>query len=468
VVTQIMSETARLSLHRTARTAKLVTLPVAFAGRQAVGAGKRMIGYPADEVKRDIQLRTAQHIFDVLGEMRGCATKLGQILSLFQFALPRDLAAPYVAGLHRLQDSAPAMLPRAVHAVMAGSLGPDWRRLFREFDDTRPCPASIGQVHRAVWHDGRRAAVKIQYPGAREAVDSDLTQLRRMAGLLALFLPGFDIPAAIDRLGEHIRGELDYTVEAANQRAFARACAGDPDFLVPDVIAQQGDVLIGEWIGGTSLTRIVEWGAAQPERDRIAELATRFCAESPERAGLLYCDPHPGNYRIQPDGRLGVVDFGACAVLPPGFYELALDALESLLRGGPEALEAMIRRRSFVRPGREFDAVALDRILDPYRQMLLDPDFRMDSRWLRKRMRESADLRSSNMLRQLTIAPELACFCRMFLSATGVVAQLDAHFSFPEATERFVPGFAELRRQILADTAAAPVQTSVRTLRVVK
>lgn len=431
-------------VHNSLRTAKLAALPVAYAGRQAAGAGRRAMGRSATDVNRDIQTRTAQHIFEVLGELRGCATKLGQILSLYELALPPELAAPYHTALAQLQDSAPAMLPRAVHHVMAEAMGRDWRSQFRDFDDTRPRAASIGQVHRAVWHDGRTVAVKVQYPGARRAMESDLRRLRRISSLFGVWLPGADIPPVTDEICARILEEVDYGREAANQSAFAAAFAEDPEFLVPRVVAHEDTVLISEWIGGTALTKVIDWGGPQPEKDRIANQIVRFCMVSPHRSGLLYGDPHPGNFRVLPDGRLGVLDFGACPPLPGDFGERALALLDGLLNGGLPELEATIRTLGFVRPGRDFDVVALDSALEPYRQAFLDPQFRVTPRWLRRRVLESSDLRLTNAYRQLTMEADLAAFGRMYLSVAGMLAHLNAHISLPAATGLLLPGFADV------------------------
>src|SRR3954447_23004978 len=162
------------------RSIKLASLPLGFAGRTAVGLGKRVGGRPAEMVTAEIQQRTAEQVFRVLGELKGGAMKFGQAMSIFEAALPDELAAPYRATLTKLQDAAPPMPAATVHKVLAAEFGPRWRKRFASFDDTPAAAASIGQVHRAVWADGRRVAVKVQYPGAGDALISDFTQVARV------------------------------------------------------------------------------------------------------------------------------------------------------------------------------------------------------------------------------------------------------------------------------------------------
>src|SRR5579863_6128225 len=175
------------------RAAKLAGLPIGLAGRTALGVGKRIGGRPAEIVAQEIQRRTADQVFRVLGELKGGAMKLGQALSIFEAALPPELAGPYRATLTKLQESAPPLPAGSVHRVLAGDLGENWREHFESFDDTPAAAASIGQVHRAVWKDGRQVAVKIQYPGAGRALISDFTQLARLGRLFGALMPGLDV-----------------------------------------------------------------------------------------------------------------------------------------------------------------------------------------------------------------------------------------------------------------------------------
>src|SRR5271166_3892370 len=217
------------------RAAKLAGLPIGLAGRTALGMGKRIGGRSAEIVAEEIQRRTADQIFRVLGELKGGAMKLGQALSIFEAALPPELAEPYRATLTKLQECAPPLPAGTVHRVLAADLGEDWRSQFISFDDSPAAAASIGQVHRAVWQDGRRVAVKVQYPGAGRALISDFTQLARVGRLFGMLMPGLDVKPLLDELRDRVAEELDYVKEAQSQQAFADAYAGDPEIYVPPV-----------------------------------------------------------------------------------------------------------------------------------------------------------------------------------------------------------------------------------------
>jgi predicted unusual protein kinase regulating ubiquinone biosynthesis (AarF/ABC1/UbiB family) len=249
------------------RTAKLAALPLGFAGRATLGLGKRLGGRPADVVSEELQKRTAEQLFSTLGQLKGGAMKFGQALSVFEAALPEELAGPYRAALTKLQDAAPPMPAGSVQSVLAERLGADWQELFSEFEDRPSAAASIGQVHRAVWHDGREVAVKVQYPGAGEALLSDLTQLGRMARLLGPLIPGMDMKPLIAELRDRIAEELDYQLEARSQQAHATEFADDQDVVVPAVVHQADQVLVTEWMGGVPLAEVIS-GGSEEMRDR--------------------------------------------------------------------------------------------------------------------------------------------------------------------------------------------------------
>src|SRR6185503_10793262 len=187
------------------------------------------------------------------------------------------LAGPYRETLTKLQESAPPLPARTVHAVLAKELGADWRDRFTTFDDKPAAAASIGQVHRATWADGRAVAVKVQYPGAGAALLSDLNQLGRMSRLVGMLVPGLDAKPLVAELKSRIAEELDYELEGRSQAAFATAYDGDPDIL-----ASADKVLVSEWVEGVPLSRIIASGTPE-QRDRAGLLLARFLFSGPAR-----------------------------------------------------------------------------------------------------------------------------------------------------------------------------------------
>ncbi|MFJ4923630.1 ABC1 kinase family protein [Streptomyces sp. NPDC088725] len=447
------------------RTAKLASLPIGFAGRATWGIGKRIGGKSAEIVSRELQQRTADQLFKVLGELKGGAMKLGQALSVFESALPEEVAGPYRAALTKLQEAAPPMPVRTVHAVLAERLGEDWRDLFLEFEDTPSAAASIGQVHRAVWHDGREVAVKVQYPGAGEALLSDLSQLSRFARLLGPLMPGMDIKPLITELRDRVSEELDYSLEAEAQREHAEVFAGDPDVVVPDVVHQSEQVLVTEWMEGTPMSDIIANGTTE-QRDRAGQLLARFLFSGPARTGLLHADPHPGNFRLLPPAeagegeaersegsegengprgefRLGVLDFGTVNRLPGGLPEIIGEALRLALEGEAEAVYDLLRREGFVRESVDLDP---DAVLD-YVLPIIEPaaveEFTFSRTWMRNQGTRIADPRSPayQLGKQLNLPPYYLLIHRVTLSTIGVLCQLNATVRLRDELEGWMPGF---------------------------
>jgi predicted unusual protein kinase regulating ubiquinone biosynthesis (AarF/ABC1/UbiB family) len=425
------------------RTAKLASLPLGAAGRAAWGIGRRVGGRPAEVVAAEIQSRTAAQIFKVLGELKGGAMKFGQAMSIFEAALPEELAGPYRSALTKLQEAAPPLPAATVHAVLREELGAGWRDLFSSFDDRPAAAASIGQVHKAVWGDGRTVAVKVQYPGAGQALLADLNQLGRVAKLFGAITPGLDVKPLIAELKARVTEELDYVLEGESQAAFAKAFAGDTDVLVPAVVQVSERVLVTEWIDGTPLADVIRDGTGEV-RDRLGILLVRFLYSSPSRVGLLHADPHPGNFRLMPDGRLGVIDFGAVARLPDALPEPIGRLAGLALEGDASAVLEGLRAEGFVRPGIEINAQGVLDYLSPLLQPIATEEFSFSRAWLRSQATRVGDPRSpaSQLGRQLNLPPSYLLIHRVTMGAIGVLCQLGSTGRFRDEMISWAPGFA--------------------------
>jgi predicted unusual protein kinase regulating ubiquinone biosynthesis (AarF/ABC1/UbiB family) len=437
------------------RTAKLAGLPIGLAGRTALGFGKRLGGRSAEIVAQEIQQRTADQVFRVLGELKGGAMKLGQALSIFEAALPPELAGPYRATLTKLQESAPPLPAATVHRVLAADLGPDWRSAFTSFDDTAAAAASIGQVHRATWSDGRPVAVKIQYPGAGKALVNDFTQIARVGRLFGLLMPGLEVKPLLDELRDRVAEELDYGLEASAQRAFAAAYAGDPDIYVPNVVEGTEHVLVTEWMDGTPLSKVISDGT-QEQRDRAGILLTRFLFSGPSRAGLLHADPHPGNFRLLDDGRLGVLDFGAVDRLPDGLPPIFGRLLRIMHDPAPDiaGVEDELRANGFLRPGISVDLDALRDFLAPLAEPSAVDTFKFSREWMRSEATRVTEVTASNISRKFNVPPSYVLIHRVSTAGIGVLCQLECEGPFRGEVLRWVPGYSD--NPVLAPPAPGP------------
>jgi predicted unusual protein kinase regulating ubiquinone biosynthesis (AarF/ABC1/UbiB family) len=425
-----------------ARTAHLAKLPLGVAGRATVGLGKRLTGKSAEDVQAELAQRTAAQLFAVLGELKGGAMKFGQALSVFEAAMPEASAAPYRAALTKLQDAAPPMATTTMHRVLDEQFGTSWRSRFESFDDVPAAAASIGQVHRAVWADGRDVAVKIQYPGAGPALMADFNQLSRFARLFGLVTPGLDVKPLLAELKARVTEELDYSLEADAQRRFAAAYAGDPEIVVPRVVASAPKVIVSEWQDGTPLSKIISAGTQQ-QRDRAGYLLAILHFSAPQRCQLLHADPHPGNFRLLEDGRLGVLDFGAVARLPHGTPEPLGRITRLVLEGDVEAVMAAMHAENFIRRGIAVDAERVMDYLRPILEPLAKPEFSFTRDWMREQAARIGDPRNeaARVGRMLNLPPEYLLLHRVTLGSIGVLCQLGATAPYRQIAEQWQPGF---------------------------
>lgn len=423
-----------------ARGMKLASLPLGQVGRATVGWGRRLGGAPAQSVSNQMSERAAEQLFRVLGDLKGGAMKFGQALSLFEAVLPEDVAAPYRNQLKRLQDSAPPMPMSRVQAVLAHELGPDWRSLFGEFDPLPAAAASIGQVHRATWaEDGQEVAVKVQYPGADEALRSDLKQIGRLAAVVSPLTGGIDVKPLVAELTERISEEVDYEVEAAHQSRAAERFADHPEFLVPRVLTHTSKVLVSEWVDGEAFGTVAD--LPEDERNAWALHYVRFLFAGPSIAGLLHADPHPGNFKVLPDGRLGVIDWGLVSRLPDGLPP----EMGRILRIGADG-DAVRVRDGLVAEGFlnvDVDPADLLDYLNPFIEPAAVEEFEFTRDWMRREYRRVSDSAASGGVgMKLNLPPSYLLIHRVWLGGVAVLSQLNARSRFRAVLEEFLPGYA--------------------------
>jgi predicted unusual protein kinase regulating ubiquinone biosynthesis (AarF/ABC1/UbiB family) len=433
-----MSEIPQSSL---SRTTKLAALPMAAIARATVGLGKRIGGKSGEYVAQEMQAKAADQIFRVLGELKGGAMKLGQALSVLEAALPEEYAAPYRETLTKLQDSAPAIDIKAIHQVIAQELGEDWRKRFVEFDDVPAAAASIGQVHKAVWRDGRTVAVKVQYPGADKALLNDLNQASALGRALGVWIPGLDAKPLIAEAKERVAEELDYLQEAEFQKKFAIAFEGDDEFLVPHVVSASPHVIVSEWVDGTPLSKVITKGT-QSEKNKAGLLYQRFLLSGPNRVGLMHADPHPGNYRMTDDGRLCVFDFGAVAQMPGGFPESTAKLLANAFTNDGERVIAAMREEKFLKPNIKIDPEAIMQYLAPFTEPAASEVFQYSREWLQSVFSKINNPKNPNfnIAFKLNLPPSYLLIHRTWLGTIGVLSQLNAKIPSRSELNRFIPG----------------------------
>ena len=346
-------------IKRTAQVGSVVGSQGArYAGTRAANLA-RSPEEAADALERR-HLEAAERMVATLGKMKGAAMKIGQLASFIDTEfLPPEYRELYQEQLAQLRTQAPTMPWKQVHKVLEQEWDEPCEELFEDIEHDAAAAASIGQVHRAILPDGRRVAVKIQYPGVAEAIASDMQNaglILRMAKALA---PGLDAKAAAHELRERVMEELDYELEAQNQRSFARGYRGHPFIHVPDVVTRLSTqrVLVSEWVDGAGFEEVKQ--LPQAERDRFGEIVFRFCFGSIFHLQHFNADAHPGNYLLMPDGKVAFLDFGMTKHLDKDQIELEITALEAIFDGDPERLRVALHDLGFLNNPQKVDAEQL-------------------------------------------------------------------------------------------------------------
>jgi predicted unusual protein kinase regulating ubiquinone biosynthesis (AarF/ABC1/UbiB family) len=313
-----------------------------------------------DERMEELALDSAEKLVETLGTMKGAAMKMGQLASFIDTDyLPDEYRELYQHKLGKLRTSAPSMPWEKVRKVLRDEYDEPYEELFAEIEPEAFAAASIGQVHRATLTDGRKVAVKIQYPGVDAAIRADLSNARMILQFAKAIAPGLDAKAVAEELKERVLEELDYEYEAQNQRTFARAYRDHPFIYVPDVVSRlsRDRVLVTEYVEGRGFDEIKRLD--EDERSRFGEILFRFYLGSIFQLQHFNADAHPGNYLLLDDGRVAFLDFGMTKRLDIEQIELEIEVVKARIDGDPERLREKLHDLGFIKQPQRIDAERL-------------------------------------------------------------------------------------------------------------
>src|SRR3954465_946895 len=384
---------------------------------------------PAAAARR--QMEAAEQIFDVLGQMKGAAMKVGQVASFIDTgAFPPEFQERIQAKLAELRDAAPRVPFDRMRKVIEDDLGERLGDVFDDFGEDAVAAASIGQVYRARLKDGRDVAVKVQYPGVAKAVRADLQNLGLITGVAEGVGPGMDAKAMTAEIRERLTDELDYEHEAQQHRAFARTWRGHPFIYVPAVVTELSTehVLVSEWVDGIGFEEVKERGSAT--RDRFGEIIFRFFFGSLYRNGHFSGDPHPGNYRLMPDGRVAFLDFGMTKRVSRDDIVAEVGALRPLMAGDAPELHRRLAAMGFFDPSDE--QVTPEAVFDHFHDVTAwyveDSEVTITRELVASTLIGFGDRRSRHwqLMRRETMPPQAMLARRMEALTLGVLGQLEA------------------------------------------
>ena len=338
----------------TNRFSRLARVGGAAASQAVKQTGTRAANIARSEEKGDAamerrQIEAAKQIVTVLGGMKGAAMKVGQVLSFMDVGLvPEQYREEFQAELAKLRDAAPTVSFDQMRVVIEDDLDAKLSETFSDFDDEPIAAASIGQVYRATLTDGRDVAVKVQYPGINDAVRADMKNLGILMRLVKRITPQMDVQAVAGEIRERIVEELDYELEASNQRTMARIYREHPFIVVPEVVTSlsRERVIVSELVAGDGFEAIRAEDDA--ERDRIGEIVFRFYYGSMFRHHRFSGDPHPGNMIRQPDGTVAFLDFGLFKAVDPEITERELACQRAVIEEDPERLHRLLTEYGFI------------------------------------------------------------------------------------------------------------------------
>jgi predicted unusual protein kinase regulating ubiquinone biosynthesis (AarF/ABC1/UbiB family) len=415
---------------RFARSTKIWRLSARNSTRFAVS---KVRGFGSPEERRaqldeQFAIRTAEDVAKELGEMKGVLMKAGQLVSFIFEALPDEAQE----ALATLQSDAAPMAPSLAASVVKADLGKAPERVFLEWGDMPVAAASIGQVHRAVTHDGRDVAVKVQYPGVHEAIESDLDAAEVMYAMFsAMMLKGLDAKGLVDELRARMREELDYRLEARNITEFENRFRGHPWVRIPRLVPEYSTerLLTTEWIDGLSFDEFRK-NESTDTKQRAAEVVWRFAQNAILRHGVFNGDPHPGNYKFHHDGSVTFLDYGLVKRWTAGEWESLKPTMDAIIvHRDPERLVREMEASGFLRGGHGLDpALVYDYVSSPYIPYLTD-EFTFTREWMRTTLAVIFDVQGPHaaVIEQLNMPPSFVILDRVVWGVSAILGKLEAH-----------------------------------------
>jgi predicted unusual protein kinase regulating ubiquinone biosynthesis (AarF/ABC1/UbiB family) len=389
----------------------------------------RAVGAAGIKGARGNHQEAAERMVRTLGQLKGGAAKIAQLASFIDTDfIPDEYRAVYQEELGKLRANVPAMPFAEVRHVLDEEWDEPVAEIFDSFEEEAAAAASIGQVHRAVL-DGRAVAVKIQYPGMARALAADMSNAALIMRLAKALAPGLDAKSVAAELRERVLEELDYEIEAANQRTFARAYRGHPFIVVPEVVTSLSTerVLVTEWIDGIGFDEVKR--LPQPEKDRFGEIIFRFCFGSVYHLQHFNADAHPGNYLLMDDGRVAFLDFGMTKRLATEQIELEIAAIEAAVENDPRAVRDALADIGYIKRPDRIDAEKLMRHVKAVGGWYLeDREVTIDSATVMTAVEAMTDPRSEfyDLVRQQSLPADELMGQRMQTGVLAVLGHLNA------------------------------------------
>src|SRR3954468_6300873 len=446
----------RIPTSRISRTARVTGLAAGQAARQ-LGTATTNLARGEEGAQKALEKRhieAAEQIVSALGTMKGAAMKLGQVMSFLDVGLvPEEYREEFQRKLGELRDAAPKVRFADMRKVVESELDERLQDTFAEFDETPIAAASIGQVYRAKLHDGRDVAVKVQYPGVAAAVRADMQNLGIILRLMKRIAPGMDVKATADEIRARIGDELDYELEASNQRSLARIFRGHPFIHVPQVVTSlsRERVLVSEFVSGRGFDELKH--ADQATRDRVGEIVFRFYFGCMYRHRQFSGDPHPGNFLLLGDGRVAFLDFGLFKVMPRHLIELELESQRAGHEGDAQRLWEIWAEGGLLKQPDKFrpDKV-LSQFLDATWWYLTDEEIQLGPEIATQVMIDMSDPRSQHFgqMRHETLPADHIFGRRVEMLTLAVLGQLRATNNWHRIAREWMYGddpVTELGRQ---------------------